>query len=181
MVKFIKLLVVTIFVFLLLPINSFAASPTPKATQKPIEVNSFEMFWPIVAGKVQGDFLYGLKAYKEKVRGFLIFSNLKKSEYNAVLSEKRLLEFEKLVLVNKDFDNAKLTLNTLKQTQKLVVEQLQKSKEEGQDVTLVSQNTLTIFEKEYTLLQSILSKVDETQKDSVVEAIKNLTELTSTL
>lgn len=179
--KFIKLLIVLVFVFLLLPTNSFAASPSPKATQKPIEVNSFEMFWPIVAGKVQGDPLYNLKRFKENARGFLIFNNLKKAEYNAILSQKRLLEFEKLILVNKDYNNAKSTLDTYNQTLKLITEQLQNSKEEGQDVTLVSQNTLTIFEKEYSLLQSILSKVDETQKDAIVEVIKNLTSISSSL
>ena len=178
--KFIKLFLVLVFTALFLPVNSFAA-PTPKASQKPIEVNSFEMFWPIVAGKVQGDSLYNLKMFKENIRGFLIFSNLRKAEYNTVLSQKRLLEFEKLVLVNKDYDNAKLTLDTYKQTLKLITEQLQKSKEEGQDVTRVSQNTLAIFEKEYALLQSIFTKVDETQKESIVEVIKSLTSIPSSL
>lgn len=179
--KSIKAVAVSLLLLLILPLNAFAATVKPKATQKPVEVNSFEMFWPIVAGKVEGDSLYGLKAYKEKVRGFLIFSNLKKAEYNALLSEKRLLEYEKLVIEKKDYENSKKALNSLKQTQESTISLLKKAKEEGMDVSVTSQNILSIFEKENTLLQSLLTKVEESQKTAVAEAIKNLATLSSSI
>lgn len=176
-----KVIATALFIFLLLPLNTFAANVKPKATQKPIEVNSFEMFWPIVAGKVEGDKLYKLKLFKEKARGYLIFSNLKKAEYHALLSQKRLLEYEKLVIVNKDYNNSKKALDSLKKNQELAVNGLKKAKEEGMDVTVSTQSILSIFDKENTLLQSILTMVDESQKESVTEAIKNLATLTSSL
>lgn len=177
--KFIKLLVVTAFLFLASPLNLLAA--TPKPTQKPLEVNSFEMFWPLVAGKVQGDSLYELKSFKEKVRGFFIFSNLKKAEYSALLSQKRLLEYEKLAVTDKNLDAAKTTLEVLKKTQELSVSQLKKAKEEGMDVSTSTQTIMAMFDKEHTLLQSLLSKVDESQKGQLSEVITNLATLTSGL
>jgi len=59
-------------------------------------VNSFELFWPVVAGKSKGDTLYSLKLFKEKVRGFLIFGKPQKADYSLFLTTKRVLEAEKL-------------------------------------------------------------------------------------
>lgn len=174
--------VVFVLTVLVLPFIIFANSLAitkiaPKPTPQPIEVNSYELFWPIVAGRVQGDSMYSLKILKEKVRGRLIFSNLRKAEYNTVLSEKRLLEFEKLAITNKDFKNSAKTLETLKKTQEQVVNQLGQAKKEGLDVSLSSQTIAEAFDKEASLLQSILSKIEPSQKGIVTEAIANLASL----
>jgi len=71
-------------------------------SSKSMEVNSFELFWPVVAGKTKGDSLYGLKLFKEKLRGFLIFGEPQKANYNAFLATKRLVEAEKLIKGGKD-------------------------------------------------------------------------------
>lgn len=161
--------------------TSVNAVATPKPTPTTIEVNSYELFWPIVAGRVQGDSMYSLKIFKEKLRGRFIFSNLKKAEYNTVLSKKRLLEFEKLAITNKDFKNSAKTLEVLKKTQEQVVDQLSQAKKDGLDVSLSSQTIAETFDKEASLLQSILSKIDDSQKEAVSSAIANLTELSSKL
>lgn len=174
--------VVFILTILVLPFifftNSFALTKiNPKSTPQPIEVNSYELFWPIVAGRVHGDSLYSLKLFKENLRGRFIFSNLKKAEYNTVLSEKRIMEFEKLVLVNKDFTNSAKTLEILKKTQSKVVEEFILAKKEGLDTAQTTQIIMDAFDKEASLLQSILSKVEISQKEAVTEAITNLASL----
>ena len=61
------------------------------------EVDSFELFWPIVAGKTRGDSLYFLKKLKENVRGWLIFGDAKDAEYEVFLATKRVVEAEALI------------------------------------------------------------------------------------
>lgn len=77
------------------------------------EVNSFELFWPMVAGRTRGDSLYAVKRIKEKVRGWLIFGQAEKADYAVFLGTKRVLEVEKLLgegkndLANKTMEDAK--------------------------------------------------------------------------
>lgn len=71
--------------------------PTPIPTSAPKEINSFELFWPVSAGKTMGESLYSLKTIKEQLRGALIFGKAQKSDYQVFLSTKRILEAEKLI------------------------------------------------------------------------------------
>lgn len=67
------------------------------------EVNSFELFWPMVAGKTVDDgFIYNLKLFKERVRGWFIFGATQKADYQVFLGTKRVLEAEKLLAEEKD-------------------------------------------------------------------------------
>lgn len=172
-----------VFTLLVLPYffvtNLLAAGKVPTPSPKPLNVDSYELFWPLVAGKVQGDSFYFLKTLKEKMRGGLIFSNLKKAEYNALLSEKRLLEFEKLALTNKDYVNSAKTLESLKIKHNEIAEQLIKAKGEGLDISAESQTITSIFEKEKALMQSILGKIEDSQKTSFGEALENLVKISS--
>lgn len=72
-------------------------------------VNSYELFWPITAGRTTGDTLFILKRVKEGVREFLIFSKYRKADYNMTLATKRLVEAEKLFTEN-DTKNAQKSL-----------------------------------------------------------------------
>lgn len=74
------------------------------------EIDSFELFWPVTAGKVRGDSLYFLKRFKEKLRGVLIFSDAKKADYEAFIATKRVVEAEKLFMKG-DSQNATLSLD----------------------------------------------------------------------
>jgi len=66
-------------------------------------VDSYELFWPMVAGKTTADgFVYKLKILKEDVRGYLIFGPVQKADYHVFRAAKRLLEAEKLLLDKKD-------------------------------------------------------------------------------
>lgn len=81
--------------------------PTP--TTIPSHQSSYELFWPIVAGKTEGDFLYSLKLAKEQVWSWFIFSDSKKVDYAVLLGTKRVLEAEKLIKESKT-KNAEKTL-----------------------------------------------------------------------
>lgn len=69
-------------------ISAQEASPEP---------NSYELFWPLVAGKTIGDSWYSVKIFGEKVRGAIIFGAAAKANYEVLLATKRTLEAEKLV------------------------------------------------------------------------------------
>ena len=90
------------------------ASPTP--TPVPV-VNSFELFWPMVAGKTMQSKVYFLKIWEEDLRGFLIFGSAQKADNDIFLSTKRMLEAEVLIkgnvpdLANKTLDSAATDLD----------------------------------------------------------------------
>ena len=87
---------VFILVLVLASFTSVAAQlPTP--TPSPSQINSYELFWPVVAGKTSNDPLYFLKTLKENLRGALIFGKPQKAEYHVFVATKRILEAEKLV------------------------------------------------------------------------------------
>lgn len=168
-VKLIILLVAMAFSFFSLSLNVLAVSTDP--SPKPTKVSSFELFWPIVAGKVQGDSMYTLKVFKENMRGYLILSSLKKAEYLTFISSKRLVEFEELALSRKDFENASKTLEVYKSTQKKIFSYLDKAKSEGV-VILTTQNIIEdTLNRQLTLLNYILLGVDNSQKKGVEDAI----------
>lgn len=68
------------------------------------QVNSFELFWPLVAGKTIGESLYSVKRLKETIRGWFIFAPASKAEYAVFLATKRVLEAEKLIGQDKKND-----------------------------------------------------------------------------
>lgn len=145
-----------------------------KIENKVSEVNSYELFWPVVAGKVAGDKFYILKTFKEKMRGALIFGNTKKAEYYLLLSEKRLVEFEKLAVINKDLANSSKTLKEVKSNQKKVISYLKKAKEQGLNTSETAGSVLKSFNNQVLLLESLATKVDSSQKTSIEDDISYL-------
>ena len=81
-----------LFAFISLALVLFSFSPAFAQ-----EINSYELFWPITAGKVAGEPFYGLKLFKEKVRGSFIFGKFQKASYALFLTTKRVVETEKLI------------------------------------------------------------------------------------
>lgn len=76
---------------------SYAEETDVKSSPAPSQiVDSHALFWPLSAGKTEGDPLYFLKLLKEQVWGWLIFDSTKKADYAVFLGTKRVLEAEKL-------------------------------------------------------------------------------------
>lgn len=76
-------------------------SDEPSSTPSASIVNSYDLFWPLTAGKTEGDSLYFLKLFNEQLRGWLVFGDTKKADYAVVLGTKRVLEAEKLLKESK--------------------------------------------------------------------------------
>src|SRR3989344_8764716 len=86
-------IIFSIFPFLLIkPVSAETDSATPSS-----EISSFILFWPLTAGKTEGDSFYFLKTTKEQVVGWFVFGNMKKADYAVLLGTKRILETEKLL------------------------------------------------------------------------------------
>lgn len=80
--------------------TSASPSALPEPTSSDLNKDSFELFWPLTAGKTKEDSVYFLKMFKENVRGMFIFGTAEKANYRVLRATKRMLEAE--VLVNKD-------------------------------------------------------------------------------
>lgn len=115
-------------------------------------VDSYELFWPMVAGKTVADgFVYKLKILKENARGSLIFGATQKADYNVFLASKRLLEAEKLLLEKRD----DLTLITLDK----VIKHLTVSKRSSDNIRSLSIDMAKIYSEKADVakkLQKIL-------------------------
>lgn len=61
---------------------------------------SYELFWPLTAGKTADDFFYRPKIWKEEIQDLFIFNEEKKADYEVILATKRILEAEKLIQKN---------------------------------------------------------------------------------
>lgn len=156
------------------------ASPTMAPTTQ--QVDSFELFWPIAAGKVRGETLYFLKSLKEKIRELLIFSNYKKGDYNITLSVKRTVEAEKLFVDKKDLENAGATLQEAQTKRDKAYELIQKARdEEGKEVKDLVYTLKNSLEKQKLLLESLIPKVEDEAKKVIEENLNSLDSLHSKL
>lgn len=114
--RFLKyVLVFTLFFSIILAPATFAqgdSTPADSEVSEVEEVDSYDMFWPIVAGRTINDVFFPLKRLKERVRGWFIFGSPQKCEYAIFLTKKRVVETEKLLvegrgdLANKTLDLA---------------------------------------------------------------------------
>jgi hypothetical protein len=142
------------------------------------EVSSFEMFWPISPGKVQGDVLYPLKICKEGFREFLILSNFRKADYNIKLAEKRVVEADKLLTVDKKYSESAKTLKAAQAKREKAYEYIKKAEAEGEYVVDLKNTLTTSLEKQQKLLNYLITKLPQEQ---VIMVKENLSELSATL
>lgn len=140
-------------------------SPTPAA---PGPVDSYDLFWPISAGRVIGDPLYFIKSLKESLRELLVFGDYKKAEYNITLSEKRLLESEYLFRVKKDFGNTKESVIQAKSKMERAVLYTDKSKV-SPDIGTLQQKLSISADKQRRLLNYLIAQGDKDQTKEMSE------------
>lgn len=100
---------------------------------------SYELFWPLTAGKTVDEPLYFLKLWKENIQGMLIFNTAKKADYEVMLATKRILEAEKL------FKDGKkdLAIQSLEKASSMLIFanlQFSTSTKDGNDLRLVKIN-----------------------------------------
>lgn len=170
---FISLSLGLLFIFLLatnIAAQTKSVSPTPTPEQ-----SSYVFFYPVVAGKTEGDKLYTLKLIRDRLVALFAFGDEKKSEANLKIATKRLLETEKLFKTNK----AHLAQKTLsKFTTKLAAAydytmKAEKAESFSELLNQISQNT----PKYQIVLKQILAISPENEKDLVEESIKRVAEI----
>lgn len=84
-------------IFSLVVVSDISAEfPASSSAQIDISQKSFEIFWPLVAGKTIDQSMYYFKNLKEQLRGMLIFGQPQKADYAVLLSTKRFLEVVQL-------------------------------------------------------------------------------------
>ncbi len=175
-----KLLVFLVFLFVvfgfLFSANFIFAETMVSSSPVPEKqfVNSYELFWPVVAGKVRGDSMYFLKSLKESLRELITFSTYKKVDYNILLSEKRTVEAEKLILDNKNDKDIDTTLSEAQKKREKAHALLARI---NQDTKPLIGRLRSSLERQQALLIYLRSESD---KYSEI-IIKNLDSLNSTL
>ncbi|MCX6706180.1 MAG: DUF5667 domain-containing protein [Candidatus Woesebacteria bacterium] len=95
---FLALIVLIVFA----SISGFVFSQSPRPSPAPQTINSYEFFWPITAGKKEGDSLYFLKILKENIRSAFIFDPFVRGDYEILLATKRIIEAEELLKEGKE-------------------------------------------------------------------------------
>lgn len=152
-------------------VSTISPSPMPKVEN---QVSSYELFWPISAGQVVGDQFYSIKLLKENLRELFIFSDSNKVEYNQTLSEKRTVEAEKLLVVKKDYQNAKKTLDQAQIKREKALDSINKSKKQGRNILDANARLIKSLKNQQSLLNYISTQVPEDQKNNVAESVSKI-------
>lgn len=176
----IKKLLFYLFVFFLV-FPSFAQAKTPAPSPSPEPIDSFTLFWPIVAGTVRGEALYPLKQLKETIREFLIFSDYRKADYNITLSVKRVVEAEKLFVQLKDYKNAAASLEEAQRKRERALMFIEKAQAGGKVVTDLKNTLAAILEKQKKVLFSLETVVPEAERGSISQDLTKIDALLSKL
>lgn len=136
-------------------------------------VDVASLFWPIVPGTTVADGTFFLKQIKEAFSGMMKFNNIDKAEYNVELSEKRIVEANKLI-AEKDFGNALKSLEMSAGKREEAIELKRKSLEAGDDVLELVNRMVPSFEKQKQVLQYFSVAMPADQKTVVDEQLKNI-------
>lgn len=168
------IILLSLFGLLLLPASSFA-----QVDKTPEPINSYELFWPMVAGKTEGDPLYFLKRLKETVRGWFIFGAVQKADYAVFLGTKRVLEAEKLLKEGKN-DLAEKSLSSALKEFSFAERQIDSVLSKGESLGEVAQ-TMSNRVDNLKRLVAWLSVTNEQAKTKLREVSDKLNSLSSKL
>jgi hypothetical protein len=139
------------------------------------EKSSYELFWPITAGKVPGDRFYNLKIWRDKLAGYFFFNPVKKSEYLKQLANKRLMESEKLVELNR-WSFFQETLDKSIRYMKDGIEILYSTEPTSQTLWLEDEYAKDL-RKHLIVLGRLKEKVRQDQLGLIEDSIKKINEL----
>ncbi|MFH1827322.1 MAG: DUF5667 domain-containing protein, partial [bacterium] len=137
--------------------------------------SSYELFYPVVAGKIPGDRFYKLKLLKEWFTGKLIFNSIRKTDYHLILSKKRLVEAENQILKNKDFSQVNDSLTKSIEEIKTAIEISKRAKESGEQVQDVLNTIKTVGTNEADFIEkTLLQSTPENQKEYLIKSSQTI-------
>lgn len=173
--KFYSLLVNLLLVLSLLisPVAINAQSEATSAGDME-NIDVYALFWPIVPGKTVADSTFWLKQLKESMGGFFSFGDISKSKYQIELSEKRLVEANKL-FENKDYVNAFKSLDLNKQHRNQAVLIMKKAQEEKRKVGELKTRIVTSLENQQLVLRGLLTRIPPDIQGKVEEIVDQFT------
>lgn len=155
-----KIAVLVLLMVFILPVSTVAGSE---------DKSSYELFYPIVAGKIPGDKWYGLKIIREKVVAIFLLEPNKKIEFHSSLSQKRLVEAEKLIVTNKNYPTGLTTLEESSKQLKLAWKIARENKLSS-DVLKNESQTISSF------MLRLADEMPTDKKSSVVDLSQSLSE-----
>lgn len=138
------------------------------------EIDVYAVFWPIVPGKTVADSMFWAKQLKENFSGFFSFGAINQSKYQIELSEKRLVEANKL-FDDKDYSNAQKSLDLNKNHRDEAIILLKKARDEKRKVDELSGRLVTSLENQEKVLKFLLTKLPGDQKGKINEILGDLT------
>lgn len=166
--------VLVVVVFLVFSSSLILAKETPAPT--PVaEISSFELFWPVVAGKTMSDSFYFVKSLKEGLREKLIFGSAQKADYSVFLATKRIVEAEKLILEGKSDLAGKTLIQAIKQLDKATIN-VNQALAKGisfQDQAISMSNRLSNLE---AFIPGLITKANN-NKESLTKILEKVTSL----
>ncbi len=173
-----RIFVFFLFLVFVLCVTSISLAKTNIAPESKTGavVNSYELFWPIVPGRVMGDKLYSLKFLKEKLRESIIFSSFKKADYLIVISEKRLVESE-FLYKNGNIKAGSETLSIAVKTWLRIRDLISQTKSSGTDVVNLQTRFANSLEKQSLVLEDLLIKLQDKQVDEIKTSLDKAKEL----
>lgn len=167
-----SLLILAIFLLNIFSVVKVLAQESQVSASPSAAVSSYELFWPITAGRTMGDSLYWVKELKESLRGLFIFGDLKKAGYNIELSDKRIVEAEKLFIDIKDYSNGKKTLEEAKLKREQALKLLNDAHNNKKPVESTVEHLKSSLESQKVLLESVKSKVPQEQQENINQGIE---------
>ncbi len=136
-------------------------------------VDVASIFWPIVPGTTVADGTFFLKQIKEAFTGMMKFGNIDKAFYHVELSEKRIVEANKLI-ENQDYDNALKSLGMSEEQRQTAINLKKKAAEAQEDTLELVNKMVASFEKQKQVLEYFSVAMPADQKAQVDEDIKNI-------
>lgn len=138
------------------------------------KVDVYAVFWPIVPGKTVADSMFWAKQLKENFGGFFSFGDINQSKFQIELSEKRLVEANKL-FEDKDYASAEKSLAMNKQNRDKAVALMKKAYEEKRNVDELKSRLVSSLENQQMVIQYLASQVPEDQASELNQIAEELT------
>lgn len=136
-------------------------------------VDVASLFWPIVPGTTVADGTFFLKQIKEALTGMIKFGNIDKAKYYTELSEKRIVEANKLIQ-EKNYPSALKSLKMSEEMRKTALSSKKKAVESKEEALDLINQMVASFEKQKQVLEYFSVAMPADQKATVDEFIKNI-------
>jgi len=165
-----------VFVFLVTPKVFAQKSVDSVASDSSAIESSYDLFYPIVSGKVPGERFYFLKSLREWFVGKIVFDDIRKSDFHLTLSKKRLVEGEALIQKN-DYPRAQKSIEKSTKEYKKAVSIAQGALEKGKPAKDIINALKTDGRIEVNFLDRLIKNLPDNEAESFRPLLNDLRSL----